>query len=114
MERESLTLENLYNGDETGLCFRILPDKTLTARSEKLAAGKKKQMKRITLTACSNAAGSHKLPLMFVGKAANPRCFKNVNKSALPVANNSQKKAWVNCVTIGFTTTLCQLSRGHA
>ena len=57
----------------------------------------KKQKDRITLMACSNSTGSHKLPLMFVGKAANPRCFKHVNKSALPVAYYSQKSAWVDC-----------------
>ena len=75
----------------------MLPNKTLTARSEKEAAGMKKQKELVTLMACSNATGSHKLPLMFVGKAANPCCFKNVNKSALPVVYYSQKNAWVNC-----------------
>ena len=83
--RESLTLEKLYNCDESGLYYSMLPDKILTARSEKEAAGMKKQKDRVTLMACSNATGSHKLPLMFVGKAANPRCFKNVNTSTLPV-----------------------------
>ena len=99
IERENLTLENLYNCDETGLCYtcRMLPDKILTARSEKEAAGMKKQKERVTLMACSNATGSHKLPLMFVGKAANPHCFKHVNKSALPVLYYSQKNAWVDC-----------------
>lgn len=57
----------------------------------------KKQKDRITLMACSNATGTHKLPLMFIGKAANPRCFKNLNKSSLPVAYFSQKNAWANC-----------------
>ena len=31
MERENLTLENLYNCDETGLLYRMLPNKTLAA-----------------------------------------------------------------------------------
>ena len=57
--------------DETGLYCRMLPEKTLAARTEKEAAGMKKQKERITLMACSNAAGTHKLPLMFVGKAQN-------------------------------------------
>ena len=51
----------------------------------------KKQKDRVTLMACSNGTGSHKLPLMFVGKAANPRCFKKVNKTGLPVAYYSEK-----------------------
>lgn len=76
MEKENLTLEQLYNCDETGLCYRMLPTKTIASRLEKCAPGMKKQKDRITLMACANATGTHKLPLMFVGKAANPRCFK--------------------------------------
>ena len=46
VERESLMLENLYNCDETGLYYQMLPDKT---RAEKEAAGMKKQ-EHVTLT----------------------------------------------------------------
>ena len=42
LERESLTLEQLYNCDETGLYYRMLPNKTLASRSEKEASGMKK------------------------------------------------------------------------
>lgn len=58
----------------------MLPDKTLTVQSEKQAAGMKKQKERITLMACSNATWSHKLPLMFVGKANNPQCLRKLTK----------------------------------
>ena len=85
MERENLTFNNSYNSDKTGLIYRMLPEKTLTTRSEKKAEGMKKQKDRITLMACSNSTGLHKLSLMFIDKAASPRCFKNVNKAALPV-----------------------------
>ena len=96
LERETLTLEHLYNCDETGLCYRMLPSKTLASRSEKEASGLKKQKDCVTLMACCNATGMHKLPLMFIGKAKYPRCFKNINKEALPVHYYSQKNAWVN------------------
>ena len=98
IEDEGFTLEQIYNCDETGLYYRMLPEKTLAARSENEAPGMKKQKERITLMACSNATGSHKLPLMFVGKAQNPRCFKHVNKSALPVKYYAQMNAWVDSV----------------
>jgi hypothetical protein len=94
MEREGLTLEQVYNCDETGLYYRMLPTRTLAARTEKNASGMKKQKERVTLMACSNATGSHGLPLLFIGKAANPRCFKHVNKAALPVVYKSQRNAW--------------------
>ena len=96
MECESLSLTQLYNCNETGLCYRMLPNKNPASRSAKEASAMKKQKDRVTLMACSNATGSHKLPLVFIGKAANPRCFKNVNKKALPVHYFSQKNAWIN------------------
>lgn len=46
MEREHLTLDQLYNCDETGLCYRMLPTKTLAARREKDASAMKKQKER--------------------------------------------------------------------
>ena len=32
LERKRLTLTQLYNCDETGLCYRMLPNKTLSIR----------------------------------------------------------------------------------
>ena len=46
--------------------------------------------------ACSNASGSRKLPLLFIGRAANSRCFKNVNKAVLPVVYKPEMNAWVD------------------
>ena len=86
----------MYNCDETGLYYRMLPAKTLASRYEKRAEGMKKQKDRVTLMACSNATGNHKLPLVLIGKSANPRCFKNINKDALPVKYCAQKSAWMN------------------
>ena len=96
MEEERLSLEQIYNCGETGLYYRMLPEKTLAARSGKEAPGMKNSKERVTLMACSNATSSHKLPLMFIGKAQKPRCFKDVNMSALPVRYYTQKSAWVN------------------
>ena len=88
----------------------MLPEKTLAARTEKEAPGMKKQKERITLMACSNATGTHKLPLMFVRKAQNPRCLKNVNKSALPVKYYAQ--GWIlKSLLTGSTSNLCLLLR---
>ena len=63
MEKKVITLPQIYNCNETGLCYRLLPEKTLAAKE------------RVTLMACSNATGNHMLPLLFVGKAMNPQCF---------------------------------------
>ena len=46
--------------------------------------------------ACANATGSIRLPLVFVHKSLNPRCFKNVEKSTLPVEYYAQKNSWMD------------------
>ena len=58
--------------------------------------GTKKAKDRVTINACANASGTIKLPLLLIGKAKNPRCFRNLKKEALPVVYGSQKNAWVD------------------
>ena len=48
IEHENLTLTQLYNCDETGLCYRMLPSKSLASRSKKEASGMKKQKDHVT------------------------------------------------------------------
>lgn len=93
---EKLTADQVYNCDETGLYWKALPTKTLAAANEASAPGRKMMKDRITILACSNASGSHRLKLALVGKSKNPRCFKNVNMEALPVHYFNQKSAWMN------------------
>ena len=57
MERERLTLNQLYNCDETGLCLRMLPSKTIASRSEREASAMKKQKERVTMMTCSMLQG---------------------------------------------------------
>jgi hypothetical protein len=51
---------------------------------------------RITVALCTNAAGSHKLPLFVIGRSAKPRVLKNVNLNALPVYYKAQKSDWMD------------------
>lgn len=93
---KGLTAEQVYNIDETGLNFKMLPERTLASRKEGSVSGYKKAKERITVAACSNAAGTHKLPLFVIGKSAKPRAFKNINVSSLPVYYKPQKSAWMD------------------
>lgn len=96
VEAEGLGAEQLYNIDETGLNFKMLPEKTLASSSEASAPGLKKIKERLTVAVCSNATGTHKMPLFVIGKSAKPRAFKNVNPSSLPVYYQSQRSAWMD------------------
>ena len=71
-------LENIYSAEEFGLFYQSLPDKSYQLKIEKYSGGKHSKIK-ITGLAVSNAIGN-KQPMFVVGKAKNPRCFKNIKK----------------------------------
>ena len=84
--------ENVYNMDETGLFYRMIPKYTvLCAHEAKDARGTKPKKDRVTLIVCTNSTGTHKIPLLMVGKAKQPAAFKSQH---LPLAYISQGKAW--------------------
>ena len=95
MVEQGIQPEQLYNADETALYWRMMPNKTLAGASETAAPGHKKVKDRVSLLACSNATGSHKLPLLLIGKSQNPRCFKHVNLDNLPVLYRAQQHTWM-------------------
>lgn len=87
-----LTDAQLYNADESGLFYRLLPDKTFVASNEKNAPGRKTAKERITFLLCANAEGTHKVKPLVIGKYAKPRCFKGF-ENPLDYANS--KSSWM-------------------
>lgn len=83
------TPNNIYNADETGIFWKILPDSTLSLSSEKQAYGSKLSKDRITLMVCANTSGTHKVDLMGIGKSARPRGFPK-ERSSLPIKYNNK------------------------
>jgi hypothetical protein len=53
-------LENVYNMDETGLFFRLIPRYSLLMPNEDISTtrGKKKSKDRVSLIVCANAMGT--------------------------------------------------------
>ena len=95
MKKENLSLDQIFNCDETGLYFRLLPDQTLAGSFEKSASGRKKSKDRVTINACANASGTIMIPLHLIGKSKRPRCFKGINMKLLPLKYSGQKSAWM-------------------
>lgn len=87
-------LENIYNCDETALFWKCIPDRTLS-QSNVQVQGRKQPKDRVTVLLCSNATGSDKRKPLVIGRAANPRCFKNVDKQALGIHYRANKTAWM-------------------
>ena len=96
VEQNNFTPDQLFNCDETGLYWRLLPNKTLADASEKCAKNFKSPKDRVTLMATANASGYFQLLLVFIHKSAKPRCFSGINMSALPVHYYSQKSCWMD------------------
>uniref|UniRef100_A0A2A4K1H2 HTH CENPB-type domain-containing protein n=1 Tax=Heliothis virescens TaxID=7102 RepID=A0A2A4K1H2_HELVI len=90
VEELGLLPDQIYNADESGLFWRLLPNKI--SSKEASAPGCKVGKDRITFMPCSNATGTHKLELLVIGKAKNPRAFRNI---CLPVCFKNQDKSWV-------------------
>jgi hypothetical protein len=92
----NLTADQVYNADESALFWKLLPDRTMVGSHEKTAPGRKTSKERITFLLCTNGSGTHKLEPLVIGKAANPRAFKNAK---IPVLYKSSSNAWMtSCI----------------
>uniref|UniRef100_H3A775 HTH CENPB-type domain-containing protein n=1 Tax=Latimeria chalumnae TaxID=7897 RepID=H3A775_LATCH len=97
IEEVGYTDEQIYNCDETGLCFKLLPDRSMAVNlGLHKGEGFKKLKDRVTVLFCINKKGNHKLKPLCVGKSEKPRCFHHVNMNNLPFAYTHSKNA---CMT---------------
>ena len=64
---EGYCRDQLFNADETGLWWRMTPSSSLNSGATR-ASNIKKAKDRVTLLGCSNASGTHRLPLAFINK----------------------------------------------
>ncbi|UYV75119.1 hypothetical protein LAZ67_12002543 [Cordylochernes scorpioides] len=84
---------NIYNADETGLFFQLIPDRTLAHKDEN-CRGVKRMKQRITVLLCCNSTGTEKRRLLIIGKSANLRCFRNFSPYFY-CTYTSNSKAWI-------------------
>ena len=67
--------KDIFNCDESGLIFRLLPKMSLVQKGYSCDGGKLAK-ERITFLCCANILGE-KLPLLVIGKSQNPQCFND-------------------------------------
>ncbi len=89
---DAYTKKDVFNMDETGLCWRLQADNSLATHQ---LEGRKINKERITLVICANSNGSEKIPLTIIGKHLNPRCFKGINRDMLGARYHANAKAWM-------------------
>ena len=104
--------EQMFNCDETGLKFRLLPQKTLAHTFEKRTEGSKKSKDCVTIFACANATGTIKLPLFADWKCSSTTLlYTNVHEE-LDCCLQSPKMHWSTqqFFCSGFMNIFCRLS----
>jgi len=74
--------DDIFNADELGLFYSLLPSKTHAVKGRKLVNGKGNKI-RVSLLMGSNMSGTEKLPLLLVGRAENPRYFKGLKRKPI-------------------------------
>lgn len=90
--------KDIYNADETGLFYEMLPARTLDFKGQRCHGGKHSK-KRVTVLLCANMDGTDKRPPLVIGKSAKPRCFKG-NRN-LPVKYVANSRSWMTRVIFG-------------
>jgi hypothetical protein len=83
--------KNIYNANKTGLFFLALPTESLAVKGEKCTGGKMSK-ERLSVLLHGNMVGEMEKPVV-IGKAAEPRCFKNLKINNLPVIWRNNKKS---------------------
>lgn len=90
---EDYKAENVFNLDETGLFFRATPDRSLAVKGSDCHGGKRSKDRLTVALACS-MTGEVLKPLV-IGRAAKPRCFRNLDITRLPVTYKNNRKSWM-------------------
>jgi hypothetical protein len=84
--------KDVFNMDETGLCWRLQADNSLPTHQ---LEGRKINKECIILVICANSDISKKISLTIIDKHLNPRCFKGINCDTLGAHYHANAKAWM-------------------
>jgi hypothetical protein len=84
--------KDIFNADELGLFYNMLPEKTYTFKGAS-CKGIKVNKERIAILVCANLDGTEKLPLLLIGKSKQPQRF--VNTKLLLCTYHHSKTAWM-------------------
>ena len=89
---DGYALCDVYSMGETGLYYSLQADRTMA--TQQMEGGEGNQ-ERITIALCTNADGTDKVPLLVIGNATSPRCFRDVNQGSMGCLYLANRKAWV-------------------
>lgn len=91
---QKLSHQQIYNADEFDLFWKMTPNPESDTNEVKSSV--RAYRERITVLACTNALGNHKLPLVCVGRGKISRSFTASEQKNLPAIYFSQETAWMD------------------
>ena len=103
---EDYSPDDIYNADETGLFWRMQPNKSLVLQGDD-GRGTKVSKERVTILPCANMSGTDKLELLIIGKSKQPHCLRGLK--SYPVTWRNNPTAWMTGPL--FTEWLQKLDR---
>ena len=83
----------IINFDEAGIQYKSIPQRSYVGRDCEIRA-KKPTRCRITGLFGASATG-HKFKPLIIGKAANPRAFRGIDRNTMPVHYKHSRNAWM-------------------
>ncbi|XP_051823853.1 tigger transposable element-derived protein 7 [Antechinus flavipes] len=93
IKQEKLCLAQVYNGDETDLFWKSMPENIQANKKDICMPGRKINKERLSALLCANADGTHKLKSVIIGKSKQPRSIKD-DINALSVIYKYSKDFW--------------------
>ena len=89
-------LEDIFNADETGFFYKMLPNRSIHFKGEPCHAGEQSK-DRFTALLFANFRGTEKLTPLIIGHSRNPRCFPRST-------DLKEELGWtLNCSLNGFS-----------
>jgi DDE superfamily endonuclease/Fission yeast centromere protein N-terminal domain/Tc5 transposase DNA-binding domain len=84
--------EDIYNMDEAGLFWKMLPSRGLHSVSQPGV----KEKPRVSLVVCVNATGTDRRPIWIIGNYKTPRALQSVCVATMGGRWRWNRKAWIN------------------
>ncbi|EJT99878.1 CENP-B protein, partial [Dacryopinax primogenitus] len=88
-------LQDIFNGDETGLFYQMPPNHTLATMA---CSGRKGDKTHMSYMLTTNADGSERLKPLVISHSKQPHCFQHKTPQSLGFDYHFNKKAWMTGV----------------
>lgn len=72
-----MNIKTIFYADETGLCWKEIPNRTYVSKNEKIAFGLKVSINHVIFLLCSNALGDCMTKPLLIYRSLNPHELKD-------------------------------------